>query len=312
VDALTGENYKFVIINIARNGANITHVDFAVAAATSPTTAPSYGVDYNLSFPSATTFSISNTATVEQIFIQQLRIWSTGNASLILRNLRGLRSLQMPATILTASLSSTLSRAGNYSIGDVNYGTTTNVQQAHYNSLISSHGNITANSATSVDLMFNECYNLQSVGTINFAIATNIGYFFGNDFALKFVGLITVPNATNYEYFAYACRSLLALRFANSAACTNTTGMISLCTSLQVLHMPNLTRGVNFTGTAIGNYGMNIFASGDGILNGVGTASGAQTITITGTPFGALVTAADATALAIRLVLTTKGYTIAN
>jgi hypothetical protein len=57
---------------------------------------------------------------------------------------------------------------------------------------------------------------------------------------------------------------------------------------------------------------MNIFASGDGILNGVGTASGAQTITITGTPFGALVTASDATALAIRLVLTTKGYTIAN
>ncbi len=57
---------------------------------------------------------------------------------------------------------------------------------------------------------------------------------------------------------------------------------------------------------------MNIFASGDGVRNGVGTASGAQTITITGTPFGALVTAADPTALAIRLVLTTKGYTIAN
>jgi len=88
--------------------------------------------------------------------------------------------------------------------------------------------------------------------------------------------------------------------------------MISSCPALQLLHCPNLTRGVNFTGSAIGNYGMNIFASGDGILNGVGTASGAQTITITGTPFGALVTAADATALAIRLVLTTKGYTIAN
>jgi hypothetical protein len=88
--------------------------------------------------------------------------------------------------------------------------------------------------------------------------------------------------------------------------------MIQGCTALQVLHMPNLTRGISFVGTSIGNYGMNIFASGDGILNGVGTASGAQTITITGTPFGALVTASDATALAIRLVLTTKGYTIAN
>jgi hypothetical protein len=82
--------------------------------------------------------------------------------------------------------------------------------------------------------------------------------------------------------------------------------MIQNCYSLQVLDMPNLTRGVNFTNTAIGNYGMNIFA------NGIGTASGAQTITITGTPFGALVTAADATAVAIALVMTTKGYTIVN
>ena len=70
--------------------------------------------------------------------------------------------------------------------------------------------------------------------------------------------------------------------------------------------MPNLTRGVNFSNTAIGNYGMNIFATS------LGTASGAQTITITGTPFGVLVTAADATALAIRAVMTGKGYTIAN
>jgi hypothetical protein len=70
--------------------------------------------------------------------------------------------------------------------------------------------------------------------------------------------------------------------------------------------MPNLTRGVNLSTTAMGNYGMNLFA------NSIGTASGAQTITITGTPFGALLTALDVTAVAIRLVLTTKGYTIAN
>jgi hypothetical protein len=88
--------------------------------------------------------------------------------------------------------------------------------------------------------------------------------------------------------------------------------MISNCLSLQVFHAPNITRGVNFTNTSMGNYGMNIFASGNGVLNGAGTASGAQTITITGTPFGALVTASDATALAIQAVLTGKGYTIAN
>jgi hypothetical protein len=135
---------------------------------------------------------------------------------------------------------------------------------------------------------------------------------FSNMYALKSIGLITMPLATDLTQMFISCENLTAIRFANSAACTVTTQMITGCLSLQVLHMPNLTRGISFAGTSIGNYGINIFASGDGILNGVGTASGAQTITITGTPFGALVTAADPTALAIRLVLTGKGYTIAN
>jgi hypothetical protein len=82
--------------------------------------------------------------------------------------------------------------------------------------------------------------------------------------------------------------------------------MIQNCYSLQVLDMPNLTRGVNFTNSSMGNYGMNIFATS------LGTASGAQTITITGTPFGVLVTALDATALAIILVMTGQGFTIVN
>jgi hypothetical protein len=131
-------------------------------------------------------------------------------------------------------------------------------------------------------------------------------------FALRSIGLLTMPLATDYSSMFANDYVLNAIRFANSAACTTTTSMISNCLSLQVLHLPNLTRGVNFTNTSIGNYGMNIFASGDGILNGIGIASGAQTITITGTPFGVLVTAADATALAIRAVMTGKGYTIAN
>ena len=123
---------------------------------------------------------------------------------------------------------------------------------------------------------------------------------------MKSIGLLTLPLCSDYSYAFTGCNALNAIRFANSVACTNTTGMITNCFSLQVLDMPNLTRGVNFSNTAIGNYGMNIFATS------LGTASGAQTITITGTPFGVLVTAADATALAIRAVIIGKGYTIAN
>ena len=70
--------------------------------------------------------------------------------------------------------------------------------------------------------------------------------------------------------------------------------------------MPGLTRGVSIAGTAMGNYGVGNFA------NSIGSASGAQTMTVTGTPFGALLTALDATALAIRSVMTGKGYTVVN
>jgi hypothetical protein len=187
----------------------------------------------------------------------------------------------------------------------VNFGLATSLQQAFYNSNIISFGNITANSATSASEMLSENYQLESVGTITMTSVTNLSYCF-NGCVIKSIGLVTANSCTNLEGFASSCNALIAIRFANCASVTNTSQMVQNCFSLQVLDMPNLTRGVNFTNTSMGNYGMNIFA------NGIGTASGAQTITITGTPFGALVTAADATALAIRAVMTGKGYTIAN
>jgi hypothetical protein len=154
--------------------------------------------------------------------------------------------------------------------------------------------------------MLSDNYQLESIGTITMTSVTNLSYFFSGCVIIKSIGLITANSCTNLEAFAINCNALIAIRFANCANVTNTSQMIQSCFSLQVLDMPNLTRGVNFTNSSMGNYGMNIFA------NGIGTASGAQTITITGTPFGALVTALDPTALAIRLVMTTKGYTIAN
>jgi hypothetical protein len=200
---------------------------------------------------------------------------------------------------------------GAVPVGNINYGTATNCQTLFYFSNIISHGNLTANSATNLSYYVADNPNIETFGTFTANLCTTIEFAWYNCTALTSIGLLTLPVCTSY-FAAFYNTQLTAIRFADSTACTNTTSMIGLCPALQLLHCPNLTRGVNFTGTSIGNYGMNIFASGDGILNGVGTASGAQTITITGTPFGALVTASDATALAIRLVLTTKGYTIAN
>jgi hypothetical protein len=315
VDPITGENYKQVIIGITRLGAAITTVDFTASAATSPLNAPSYAVDYNLSFPNCTDFRVSAVGLRDARFAKILKIWALGTLGGVCRigNTNNLRILQLPTTFSGAlgGFGSLARGMGNVPVGNVNFGTATNCHFSFYVSNIVSHGNLIANSATTLENYASENPNIETFGTVTANTCTSIELSWYNCLALTSIGLLTLPVCTNY-FGAFYNTQLTAIRFADSTACTNTTSMIGICPALQLLHCPNLTRGVNFTGTSIGNYGMNIFASGDGILNGIGTASGAQTITITGTPFGALVTASDATALAIRLVLTTKGYTIAN
>ena len=306
VDALTGENYKFVIIGITRTGSPITFVYLAIAAATVPTRNYNYGVDWNFSFPNCTDFFLSSApSNGSMVSVKQFKLWSSGSAIMVAQYMRGIESLQLPS-FPSMSLASAFRFLGGVRIGNVNFGLATSLQQAFYNSNIISFGNITANSITSASEMVSDNYQLESVGTITMTSATNLGYVFANNYVIKSIGLITANSCTILEAFAFNCNALIAIRFANCTNVTNTSQMIQNCYSLQVLDMPNLTRGVNFTNSSMGNYGMNIFA------NGIGTASGAQTITITGTPYGALVTAADATALAIRAVMTGKGYTIAN
>lgn len=306
VDAQTGENYKFVIISITASGGNIAYVDFTASAATSPLNAPSYAVDYNLSFPNATTFTMGQLFTREPRMVQILRIWALGTISTMrIGNAVNLRILQLPAT-MSGSLGAFAPRIGACQIGNVNFGTATGLGSAFTGAMVLSYGNLIANSTTSLGYTYSDNLALEYFGTVTANACTTITFCWSGNFAMKSIGLLTLPACTDYSYAFNTCYALNAIRVANAANCTSTTGMIQNCFSLQVLDMPNLTRGVNFSNTAIGNYGMNIFA------NGIGTASGAQTITITGTPFGVLVTAADATALAIRAVMTGKGYTIAN
>ena len=306
VDALTGENYKFIIIGLTRIGLPLISVYVAIAPVTGAQRVTSFELEYNISLPNAVELLIGGTNTREPRFVKILRLWAFGAASFFrLYNFSTLEQLQLPATI-SGAWHSAFSNMGSVIVGNVNYGTATGISGAFYPSRIKSHGNLTANSATIFNNYASNNPVITSFGTVNSTSCTSIASIFEANLSMQSVGLLTIPNCTNYNDAFGSCQSLLAIRVANAAACTSTTGMLQACYSLQVLDMPNLTRGVNFTNSSMGNYGMNIFA------NGIGTASGAQTITITGTPFGALVTAADATALAIRAVMTGKGYTIAN
>ena len=306
VDSQTGENYKQVIVSITRIGAAITNVDFYSHYPTTATATPFYGVDYNLSFPNTTDLYINSPYGRRSSYLQRLRIWAIGSScNLIVRSLDNLKSVSLPATV-NVSQYLMISCKGYYEFGDINFGTDTHVGQDLYDMGAVSIGNVVANSATNASYLFGENKLIEKQGTATLPVATTIGWAWSGNTNLRTIGLITCPLATDYSYAFNSCVSLTSIQFSDCSACTVTTGFLVTCYSLNSAILPGLTRGVNFSNNAMGNYGMNLFA------NSIGTASGAQTITITSTPFGALVTAADATALAIRAVMIGKGYTIAN
>jgi hypothetical protein len=306
VDSETGENYKQVIVSITRIGAAITNVDFYNQYPTASAYTQFYGVDYNLSFPNTSQLYIYSPYNRRNSYLQRLRIWAIGpSCNLIIQTIPNLKSVSIPATV-NVSQYLMMSCLGYYEFGDINFGTDTNVSQDLYNMGAVSIGNVVANSATNAGYFCGENKLIVKQGTVTLPVATTIYFAWSSCPNLKTIGLITCPLATNYEYAFSSCYSLTSIQFSDCSACTNTTGFLLNCYGLTWAILPGLTRGVNFSNNSMGNYGMNLFA------NSIGTASGGQTITITGTPFGALVTAADATAVAIALVMTTKGYTIVN
>jgi hypothetical protein len=320
VDAQTGENYKQVIIGITRLGAAITYVDFTVASATFPMIETNYAVDWNISFPNATTLLMGGVYQREQLYAKRVRLWAVAAGYTKIAQIKNLEVLELPATRGGTWVNGNFVAVGPCTLSNQDWGTSTNVQSVFGSSYFVSHGNMSGNSLTQMAYYISDNILLRSFGSVNLPVVQNISYAWSGCQVLQSIGLINVPLATNYDFAFTYSKSLNAVYFTDCSVCTSVVQMINYCAALQVLMMPNLTRGINFTNSSIGNYGMNLFASGGTVniqgtnytLGGIGTASGFQTITITNTPFGVLVTAADATAVAIALVLTGKGYTIAN
>lgn len=313
-----GRNVKYVTLDITRVGGAITFLSFYNASTINAGGGNNF-VDIIMSIPNSTIGSAISGLLISGFkpmsLLQRIRVKAVGaNAAAFyqgtLRGMESLRVLEWPY--------STLGQYQNFSnasgqvddLGDIDWGVNTTMTSAFATSHMKRHGNLTANSATTSLVGYAvDCQRLEEFGTINAAIATSLATFFGSSTGspvLTRVGLITAPLCQNLSSFAFRCYALGELIFSDCAAVTNTANMVTNCPALYNLVMPNLTRGVNMASSAMGNYGMSNFA------NSIGTATGAQTITVTGTPFGALLTALDATALAIRLVMTGKGYTVAN
>ena len=169
--------------------------------------------------------------------------------------------------------------------------------------------------------MFNGCPSLQSVPALNTANGTNFASMFQNCPSLQSVPLFNTTNGTNFTSMFQNCYSLQSVPLFNTTNGTGFANMFNSCTSLQSVPLFNTANGTNFTAMFGGCYSLQSAALNgtrysidysnamlspaelDAIYTALGTAAGAQTITVTGN-WG---TATDNPSIA-----TAKGWTVAG
>ena len=174
---------------------------------------------------------------------------------------------------------------------------------------------------TNFAAMFQNCYSLQTVPALNTAAGTNFTYMFYGCYSLQQVPALNTAAGTNFTYMFRSCSSLQTVPALNTAAGTDFTYMFYGCSSLQTVPALNTAAGTNFTdmfrncyslqqsditGTtyAISYASANLSAAAlNNIYTKLGTAAGAQTITVTSN-WG---TAGDDPTIA-----TAKGWTVAG
>ena len=150
---------------------------------------------------------------------------------------------------------------------------------------------------TNFTSMFQSCSSLQQVPLLNTAAGTNFTYMFCNCFSLQQVPLLNTAAGTNFTSMFYNCVSLQQVPLLNTAAGTNFTNMFQGCSSLQQSDITGTTYTISYASANLSAAALN------NIYTNLGTASGAQTITVTGN-WG---TAGDDPSIA-----TAKGWTVAG
>lgn len=128
------------------------------------------------------------------------------------------------------------------------------------------------------------------------ASLTSVGPSFSQSYALRSVSLDT-SSVTNFTSMFYSCYSLQTVPALNTAAGTNFTSMFQNCSSLQQSDITGTKYAISYASANLSAAALN------NIYTKLGTAAGAQTITVTSN-WG---TAGDDPTIA-----TAKGWTVAG
>jgi hypothetical protein len=133
-------------------------------------------------------------------------------------------------------------------------------------------------SCTSAAQLFQGCVSLKSVPPLDLPKVTSLWYFFLNCKTLSDPIVLNIPSCISAESAFDYCVSLRSITLTNCGNITNTNNMFYNTGNLEQVTLGGITRGFS-----IANNRLNAAAL-DALYTSLGTAAGAQTVTVTGNP----------------------------
>ena len=148
---------------------------------------------------------------------------------------------------------------------------------------------------TSMLQMFNNCSSLQSVPSFVTPAVNSMQQMFGSCISLRSVPLFITSAVNNMSNMFTGCSSLSSVPALNTAGVISAGSMFNSCSSLCQGRTNGITISISYINCKLSTAALN------DIFTGLGTAGGAQTITITGNP---------GEATCNKTIATGKGWTV--
>ena len=304
-----GYNYKPVLIQFQLNSGTPGQLQLSNTSVGAGAVVQSNWLDLLMSWPAQFTFA------QRPRLLQRLNLLKgPGNQNLAsayngfigLRvfegNMFGPGNTNQYTTVQTSFQSIGPVRMGDMEVNKI--GSVINATGIFSTGFIKSIGNITLNNVSGISDFFNACRDLQTVGNIIATSSTSISTMFNGCTNLERIGTIDIGSSgtvTNLNTFN-GCSNLREIEFINNSATrlTTATGMFTSCVKLRRLRLPGMQITFSIQDADLERTEL------VELFNDLATVVTTQTITITGNPGVATLTAGE---LAI---LTGKnwGYTL--
>jgi hypothetical protein len=285
-----GRNYKQVIVDITRLN-TLTTLNIAANSLNGLNNNGTINfVDIAASLPETTAFvwgtTNSRTLRICERFVLLTSVDTTYNSAFF--SLPMLQYVDIPLNHLTinSAVQVMFQRSGgnlkffNNSNLDIDSPVFTSMFNLSY---IKKVGNLTSPASTSggfTNVFQNSA--IEQVGNVTLLNATQLANFFYQAYNLHTIGVITAPNAVSLTAMFTGCNSLKEIVFTDCSNVTTVTtgsaGTFNLCYSLSKLIMPGMRIGFSIAGCNLTAQALN------NLFTSLGTASGAQTIIVTGNP----------------------------